>query len=138
QRLFDAFTSMLPMDWGLDESSADVRLLSRPLPMVMNRRPQAVPGLLLVHEALIKDRPGLAMMYPAALRQRYGRYFSIGRGFARGIGRPAIMNATTRFLLPRPRVMGFAMRVLANLSDGPDGDLQDRLFFLLQRLGRTT
>jgi geranylgeranyl reductase family protein len=167
QRLFDAFATMLPPEWGLDEGSADGRLLSGPLPMGMNRRPQAVPGLLvvgdaaglvnpfngegigyamesgemaaeLVHEALVRDRPALAMMYPAALRERYGRYFSIGRGFARGIGRPAIMNATTRFLLPRPRVMAFAMRVLANLSDGPDGDMQDRLFFLLQRLGKTT
>jgi geranylgeranyl reductase family protein len=164
QRLFDAFATMLPQEWGLDETTAEGRVLSGPLPMGFNRAPQAVPGLLvvgdaaglvnpfngegiayamesaemaaeLVYEALITDRPGLTMMYPATLRERYGRYFSIGRGFARGIGKPSIMNFTTRTLLPRPKVMGFAMRVMANLTDERDGDVQDRLFALLQRLG---
>ncbi|MEA2521348.1 MAG: hypothetical protein QOI81_994, partial [Actinomycetota bacterium] len=32
------------------------------------------------------------------------------------------------------RIMPFAMRVMANLTDGKDGDMQDKLFFLLQRL----
>lgn len=167
QRLFGAFTAMLPPAWGLDEDSADGRILSGPLPMGMNRTPLAVPGLLLIgdaagavnpfngegiayaietgevaadllHEALVKDRPGIAMMYPAVLAERYGRYFSIGRGFARAIGKPAIMGRTTKYLLPNERVMGFAMRVMANLSDGPDGDRQDRLFHLLQFLGRAS
>ena len=165
QRLFDAFVSMMPSEWEIAEASAEGRLLSGPLPMSMNRTPQAVPGMLLVgdaagvvnpfngegiayamesgeiaaellHEALVRNRPGIAMMYPTALKERYGRYFAIGRGFAKVIGRPAIMGMATRYLLPRPRVMAFAMRVMANLSDGPDGDSQDRLFYLLQRLAR--
>jgi menaquinone-9 beta-reductase len=165
QRLFDAFVSMMPPEWDIGESSAEGKLLSGPLPMSMNRTPQAVPGMLLIgdaagvvnpfngegiayamesgemaaellHEALVKDRPGIAMMYPTVLRERYGRYFTIGRGFARVIGKPAIMGRATRYLLPRPRVMAFAMRVMANLSDGRDGDAQDRLFYLLQRLAR--
>jgi flavin-dependent dehydrogenase len=90
----------------------------------------------LVHEALVKDRPGIAMMYPTVLRERYGDYFRIGRGFAKLIGRPAIMSRATRHMLPNARVMGFAMRVMANLTDGPDGDRQDRLFHLLQRIAR--
>jgi flavin-dependent dehydrogenase len=167
QRLFNAFSAMLPGSFGISEESAEGRLLSGPLPMSINRSPQAVPGMLLVgdaagavnpfngegiayametgeiaadlvHEALVKDRPGIAMMYPAVLRERYGRYFGIGRGFARAIGKPAIMGLATRFMLPRPVVMSFALRVMGNLSDGRDGDMQDRLFYLLQRLAKVS
>jgi menaquinone-9 beta-reductase len=163
QRLFDAFASMLPDAWHIDEDHAEGRLLSGPLPMSFNRTPPAVPGLLLigdavgavnpfngegiayametaemaaelVHEAIVRDRPALTMMYPEALRDRYADYFVIGRGFAKVIGRPAIMGAATKHLLPNPRVMRFALRVMGNLSDGRDGDAQDRLFHVLQRV----
>ena len=165
QRLFNAFASMLPPSFGISEDTAEGRLLSGPLPMSFNRSPQAVPGMLLVgdaagavnpfngegiayametgemaadlvHEALVRHRPGLTMMYPTALRERYGRYFSIGRGFARAVGKPTIMGLATRFMLPRPLVMSFALRVMGNLSDGRDGDAQDRLFFVLEQVGR--
>jgi geranylgeranyl reductase family protein len=163
QRLFDAFASMLPADWGISEETAIGRVLSGPLPMGFNRIPVAVPGLLLVgdavgavnpfngegigyametaemaaelvHESLVRGRPGIAASYPAMLRDRYESYFRIGRGFARAIGRPAIMGRATKHLLPRPKVMGFAMRMMANLTDGRDGDAQDRLFWLVERL----
>jgi geranylgeranyl reductase family protein len=165
QRLFDAFSSMLPSEWGIDENAAEGRVLSGPLPMGLNRAPQAVPGMMLIgdaagavnpfngegiayametgevaadlaHEALVRDRPAITMMYPTVLRERYGDYFTIGRGFAKIIGRPAIMSRATRYLLPNQRVMGFAMRVMANLTDGPDGDRQDRLFHVMQRIAR--
>jgi geranylgeranyl reductase family protein len=165
QRLFSAFATMLPPAWEIDEEHAEGRVLSGPLPMSMNRVPRVVPGMLLigdaagavnpfngegiayaietgeiaselVHEALVKDRPGLTMSYPTVLDDRYGAYFSIGRGFAKVIGRPAIMSQATKYLLPNPRVMGFAMRVMANLTDGKDGDAQDRLFYLLERLAK--
>ena len=157
QRLFNAFATMLPSEWKIGEQTAEGRVLSGPLPMSLNRVPQAVPGMLLIgdaagavnpfngegiayaietgetaadliHEALVKDRPGVAMMYPTVLRERYGDYFRIGRGFAKLIGHPAIMGRATRHLLPNRRVMGFAMRLMANLTDGKDGDRQDRLF----------
>jgi geranylgeranyl reductase family protein len=165
QRLFDAFATMLPADWGISEDSAEGGVLSGPLPMSVNRVPQAVPGMLvigdaigavnpfngegiayametgeiaadLVHEALVMDRPGLTMQYPQVLRERYGRYFFIGRQFARVIGRPAIMGRATKYLLPRPGVMAFAMRMMANLTDGKDGDLQDKLFHVMERVAR--
>lgn len=167
QRLFNAFATMLPPSFGISEESAEGRLLSGPLPMSMNRTPQAVPGMLLVgdaagavnpfngegiayametgeiaadlvHEALVKDRPGIAMMYPSVLRERYGRYFTIGRGFARAVGKPSIMGLATRFMLPRPAVMNFALRVMGNLSDGRDGNMQDKLFYLLERLAKAS
>jgi geranylgeranyl reductase family protein len=163
QRLFDAFATMLPREWGISEESADGRILSGPLPMSLNRYPQAVPGMLLVgdaaggvnpfngegiayamefgeiaaellHEALVRNRAGIAQSYPLVLRERYGRYFTIGRGFARVIGKPAIMGRTTKYLLPRPLVMNFAMRLMANLTDGRDGDAQDKLMYVLERL----
>jgi geranylgeranyl reductase family protein len=166
-QLFGAFARMLPAEWGITEEAADGRVLSGPLPMSVNRTPQAVPGLLLigdaagavnpfngegiayametaqiaadlVHEALVKDRPGVAMLYPQILRDTYGRYFFIGRQFAKIVGKPAIMGAATRYLLPKRRVMSFALRMMANLSDGSDGDLQDRLFALLQRVARAS
>ena len=165
QQLFDAFARMLPPDRGITEATADGALRSGPLPMGFNRAPQAVPGLLIVgdaagavnpmngegiayaietaelaaellHEALVKDRPGVAMLYPSLLRERYGRYFALGRGFARAIGKPAVMGRLTRFMLPRPRVMGFALRVLGNLSDGREGDAEDKLFYLMERLAK--
>jgi geranylgeranyl reductase family protein len=167
QRLFNAFASMLPPSFGISEDTAEGRLLSGPLPMSMNRVPQAVPGLLLVgdaagavnpfngegiayametgeiaadliHESLVSHRPGIAMQYPTVLRERYGRYFSIGRGFARAVGKPAIMGLATRFMLPRPTVMNFALRLMGNLTDGRDGDASDRLFYLLERLGKAS
>jgi menaquinone-9 beta-reductase len=167
QRLFGAFASMLPEDWAINEETAEGKVLSGPLPMSFNRIPTVVPGMLLIgdaagavnpfngegiayametaeiaaeliDEALVKDRPGIAMQYPTVLRERYGNYFRIGRGFAKIIGRPALMGAATRYLLPNPRVMGFAMRLMANLTDGKDGDRQDRLFAALERIVRAS
>ena len=163
QRLFDAFASMLAPEWGFSEETAAGKTLSGPLPMGFNRTPQAVPGMLLIgdaagavnpfngegiayametgemaaevlHEALIRDRPAIAATYPQLLKDRYENYFRLGRGFAKLIGRPAIMARATKHLVPRPKVMRFAMRMLANLTDGKDGDRQDRLIYLVERL----
>jgi geranylgeranyl reductase family protein len=165
QRLFDAFARMLPGEWEIGEATAEGRVLSGPLPMGLNRTPQATPGLLLVgdaagavnpfngegiayaietgqiaaelvHEAVVHDRPGLAMQYPQVLTDTYGGYFSIGRRFASVIGKPAIMSRATHHLLPRRAIMAFALRAMANLSDGPDGDLQDKLLDLAIRVAK--
>ncbi|MFB3739061.1 MAG: geranylgeranyl reductase family protein [Candidatus Velamenicoccus archaeovorus] len=163
QRVFDAFVRMLPPSWGIEEDSADGRVLSGPLPMGFSRTPQAVPGMLLVgdaagivnpfngegiayametgelaaellHGALVKDRPGLAHVYPTLLHERYGRYFTAGRAFVRVIGHPTVMRMLTDYGLPRERLMRFLLRVMGNLTDGPGGDVQDRLMDTLVRL----
>jgi geranylgeranyl reductase family protein len=165
QHLFDAFARMLPPEWGIGEETAEGRVLSGPLPMGLNRTPQAVPGLLLVgdaagavnpfngegiayaietgqiaaelvHEALITDRPAVTMQYPRVLEDTYGAYFMVGRWFASVIGKPAIMGRATNALLPRRGIMSFALRAMANLSDGRDGDLQDRMLDLALRLAK--
>ena len=51
QHLFDAFSRMLPPEWGIGEDTAEGRVLSGPLPMGFNRTPRAVPGLLLIGDA---------------------------------------------------------------------------------------
>ena len=32
--------------------------------------------------------------------------------------------------------MAFALRVMGNLTDGPDGDLQDKLFEVIRKVAR--
>ena len=32
--------------------------------------------------------------------------------------------------------MAFALRVMGNLTDGPDGDLQDKLFAVMRKVAR--
>jgi flavin-dependent dehydrogenase len=130
-----------------------------------NRIPTAVPGLLLVgdaagmvnpfngegiayamesgelaaeliHEALVRDRPAIAQLYPSILRERYGAYFRLGNGFVRAIGHPSVMRFLTDHALPRERLMRFVLRLLGNLTDGRDGDAQDKVMYALERLAR--
>lgn len=163
RRMLDVFIRSLPGEWGITEENAAGEVLSGPLPMGMNRRPLALPGLLLlgdaggvvnpftgegiayaiesgevaaelVHEALASGRPGLAHAYPIELRRRYGRYFTVGRAFARAIGNPAFMRYSVFHGFPRERLMRFALRLLANLTDGREGDLDDRVMDWIVRI----
>jgi flavin-dependent dehydrogenase len=163
RRVFDAFAAMLPPSWEVREETSEGRVLSGPLPMGFNRRPQALPGMLvvgdaagivnpfngegiayaiesaelaaeLVADALVKDRPGIAHMYPTMLRQRYGSYFAIGRQFVRAIGHPSVMRAFTDYGLPREWLMRFALRLMGNLTDGREGNAQDKLMYAIERL----
>ena len=44
------------------------------------------------------------------------------------------MGAATKYLLPHPTVMNFAMRLMANLTDGREGDPRDKLMYVLERM----
>jgi geranylgeranyl reductase family protein len=163
RRMLDIFTKGLPEEWGITEDHAEGELLSGPLPMGMNRRPLAMPGMLLVGDAgglinpftgegiayaietaelaaeLIAEsvatgRPGLAHVYPVELKRRYGRYFTLGRLFARAIGQPKIMRYSVLHGFPRERLMRFALRLLANLTDGREGDLDDKVMDWIVRI----
>jgi geranylgeranyl reductase family protein len=165
QRVFGAFSRMLPPEWGVNEDAAESPVLSGPLPMGMSRVPTCVPGMLvvgdaaglvnpfngegiayamesgelaaeLIHGALVGNRPGLAHLYPSILRERYARYFRIGTNFVRAIGHPAVMRTLTDYGLPQEWLMRFALRVMGNLTDGREGDLQDKLMYGLERLAR--
>lgn len=163
QRVFDAFVRMLPADFGVNEASAEGRTLSGPLPMGFSRAPSAVPGMLVVGDAaglvnpfngegiayamesgelaseligaaLVRDRPGLAHVYPAILHERYGRYYSVGRVFVKMIGEPRVMRILTDYGLQVRPLMRFLVRLMGNLSDGKQGGAQDKLMYALERI----
>ena len=163
RKMLDVFTRSLPEEWEVTEEHADGDLLSGPLPMGMNRRPLAMPGMLvvgdagglinpftgegiayavetaeiaadLIAEAVERDRPGLAHAYPIELRRRYGKYFTVGRAFARAIGQPRIMRYSVYHAFPKERLMLFALRLLSNLTDGREGDLDDKVMDWIVRI----
>ena len=105
----------------------------------MNRRPLAVPGHAaggrrggmtnpfngegiayametgelaaeLIGDALARNRPAIAHMYPVLLRERYGRYFHVGRQWVRVIGNPAFMRCRRRARGPAAAAHAFALR----------------------------
>jgi geranylgeranyl reductase family protein len=160
KKIMDVFLNQLPPELGINEESAEGPLLSGPIPMGINRTPLAVPGLLLVGdaagvtnpfngegiayametgelaaellaEAIAVDRPAVAQMYPTLVKERYGRYFRVGTAFVRAIGNPAFMRFAVDHGFPRRRLMEFALRAMANLTDGKDGDAQDRVLHTL-------
>jgi len=163
QNVLETFSGMLPERFDMDEEHAQGRVLSGPLPMGMSRRPPAVPGLLLVGDAgglvnpfngegicmamdtgklaaelvagaLSSGREGLAQVYPAVLQERYGSYFWIGRKFVGALGHPEIMRVATKYGLTQRGLMKFLLRLMSGLSDGKDGDWQDKLLASLEKL----
>jgi len=65
--------------------------------------------------------------YPAALRDAYGGYYTLGRAFVHLIGNPKFMRFATRHGVKRPAVMRFTMKFLGNLTETRGGDAVDRL-----------
>ena len=72
--------------------------------------------------------------YPAALAAHYGGYYTLGRWFVSLIGHPAVMSLATKYGLPRPTLMRFTLKLLANLTDPRGGDALDRLINGLSRV----
>jgi len=156
RKLLDQFVAQLPAEWGVTEENATSPVLSGPIPMGMNRQPLAVPGMLLVGDAggvtnpfngegiayavetgqlaaeLIADalhtgRPAIAQMYPLVLRERYAKYYFLGRQWVRMIGHPRFMGFAVKHGFPRQKLMRFLLLFMANLTDGKDGELRDRI-----------
>ncbi|WP_239394029.1 geranylgeranyl reductase family protein [Frankia sp. CiP3] len=76
--------------------------------------------------------------YPHVLQQRYGGYYTLGRMFVQLIGNPAVMRTATRYGLPRPTLMRFTLKLLANLTDPRGGDALDRLINAMSTLAPAT
>jgi menaquinone-9 beta-reductase len=72
--------------------------------------------------------------YPQALRDAYGGYYTLGRKFVGAIGHPWVMKVATRHGMPRPALMRFTLKLLANLTEPRGGDAADRLINALSRL----
>ncbi len=65
--------------------------------------------------------------YADALDAEYGGYFTLGRGFAKLVGNPTFMKLATKHGLPRPALMRFTIKLMANLTDHKGGDAHDRI-----------
>jgi geranylgeranyl reductase family protein len=72
--------------------------------------------------------------YPAALKAEYGGYYRLGGVFVKLIGNPHVMKLATQHGLPRPLLMKFVLKLMANLTDPRGGDAMDRVITALTRL----
>jgi geranylgeranyl reductase family protein len=72
--------------------------------------------------------------YPAQMKVVYGGYYTLGRVFVHLIGHPQVMALATRHGLPRPMLMKFTLKLLANLTDPRGGDALDRVVNGLSRM----
>jgi geranylgeranyl reductase family protein len=79
-------------------------------------------------------RERVLQAYRSALRAEYGGYYRLGGVFVKLIGNPAVMRLATRYGLPRPTLMRFVLKLLANLTDPRGGDAADRVITALTRL----
>jgi menaquinone-9 beta-reductase len=83
------------------------------------------------------DRPSAELAlrgYPQALKDAYGGYYTLGRKFVGAIGHPWFMRFATQHGLPRPALMRFTMKLLANLTEPRGGDAADRVINALSRI----
>jgi flavin-dependent dehydrogenase len=80
------------------------------------------------------DRERVLASYPLELKARYGGYYTLGRVFVHAIGNPSVMKLATKYGLPRPLLMKFTLKLLANLTDPRGGDAMDRLINAMSRL----
>ncbi|MFF5108411.1 geranylgeranyl reductase family protein [Streptosporangium sp. NPDC000509] len=79
------------------------------------------------------QRERVLRAYPQRLKDAYGGYFTLGRGFVELIGHRGVMNFATRHALPHPHLMRFALKLLANLTDRR-GDASDRIINALSKV----
>ena len=150
-------------EWGFGAGDAAAKPRSHPLPMGANRHPPLHRGVLFVGDAAglvnpfngegidyalesgeLAAQAALATLesgdrarllaYRAAVEQRFGSYFAVGRLFVRLIGDPRFMKLATRYGLPRPTLMKLVLKLLANLYEPAQGDAIDRVVRGLVRL----
>jgi hypothetical protein len=74
------------------------------------------------------------MAYPEALKTAYGGYYTLGRRFVRAIGNPKVMQFATKHGMPRPALMRFTLKLLANLTETRGGDAADRVIHALSKM----
>ena len=74
------------------------------------------------------------MAYPQALKAAYGGYYTLGRRFVQAIGNPKVMQFATKHGMPRPALMRFTLKLLANLTETRGGDAADRVIHALSKM----
>jgi geranylgeranyl reductase family protein len=161
--LLNSWLAGMPEAYGFTEENAVGKVQGGALPMGFNRQPHYSKGLMLVGDAGGVVNPfngeGIAYAmesgelaaeianqglrrgdervferYPAELKARYGGYYTLGRVFVHAIGNPQVMKYATKYGLPRPTLMRFTLKLLANLTDPRGGDAMDRVINAMSRL----
>ncbi len=72
--------------------------------------------------------------YPTRLRAELGGYYRLGGIFVKLIGHPEVMKVCTKYGLPRKTLMKFTLKLLANLTDGNEGDAMDKVINSLSKV----
>jgi len=75
--------------------------------------------------------------YPQIIKESLGSYFTLGRGFASLIGKPALMDAGLKYGMGSEAIMKFAVKLLANLYRSGatnERDMYDRIITALETL----
>jgi geranylgeranyl reductase family protein len=161
--LLKSWLAGMPEEWGFTEDNAVGPVQGGALPMGFNRQPHYTRGLMLVgdaggvvnpfngegiayametgelaaevaNQALRRSDERVFARYPAELKARYGGYYTLGRIFVHAIGNPQVMKYATKYGLPRPTLMRFTLKLLANLTDPRGGDAMDRVINAMSRL----
>ncbi|MEV5969601.1 geranylgeranyl reductase family protein [Streptomyces sp. NPDC051921] len=73
------------------------------------------------------------LRYPEAIREAYGRYFTVGRLVVRALNHPRVMRIVATRSLNRPVTQRFMFKLWANLTDPHSPDALDRVITALQR-----
>ncbi|UPU88307.1 geranylgeranyl reductase family protein [Demequina sp. TMPB413] len=72
--------------------------------------------------------------YGRMMKDDLGGYYTLGRVFAALIEKPAIMKVCTRYGLPRPLIMEFVSRLLADVYEPRGGNWADKLLAAMTKV----
>jgi flavin-dependent dehydrogenase len=72
--------------------------------------------------------------YQTRMKDDLGGYYTLGRIFVKLIEHPQVMAVCTRYGLPRPLVMRFTHKLLADCYEPRGGDVVDRVIAGLTRM----
>jgi len=79
-------------------------------------------------------REQVLLSYPRVMKDALGGYYTLGRAFATMIGKPEVMRLAVKYGLPHTTMMGFLMKIMANLAEPHGGDAGDRLIHVLSKM----
>jgi geranylgeranyl reductase family protein len=72
--------------------------------------------------------------YQTRMKDDLGGYYTLGRIFVKLIEHPQVMRASTRYGLPRPLVMRFTHKLLADCYEPRGGDAFDRVIAAMTKM----
>ena len=165
--LMDAFIDWAPASWGLSTSTLCGPPTGGKLPMGLSVHPRIGPNVLAIGDAAGTVNPfngeGIAygyetgrlaaacvaralsgegvhalVDYESQLQAAYGFYFKIAREFVRLISRPELMRLCVQTGMHSTSIMGWLMRIMANLLNPEELGPAEVAYRALLTLARTT